>query len=139
MKRMQNIMRLFVTTLFLLGFSVQVQAGSKLLPKIPAAKEGETKCVAPTEDMRKHHMDYLLHERDETMREGIRGEKYSLKGCIECHNPKRKDGSYARIDSSDHFCSSCHTYAAVQIDCFQCHTDRPDGNGKQHSRLNSGH
>ncbi len=24
------------------------------------------------------------------------------------------------------FCQSCHVYAAVKIDCFECHTNKPD-------------
>ena len=138
MKRMQNIMRLLVTCLMLSGFSLQVQAGSQLLPKIPAAAAGEEKCVEDTTDMRKNHMEYLKHQRNATMRDGIRTKQHSLNECINCHNPKRKDGTYARIDSTEHFCNSCHTYAAVKIDCFQCHTDRPSGDGSHHE-LSSSH
>ena len=39
-----------------------------LLPDIPAAQDrfSETQgCVEPTEDMRKNHMEYILHQRDE--------------------------------------------------------------------------
>ena len=32
------------------------------------------KCIHPTDDMRRNHMNYILHERDETMHEGIRNE-----------------------------------------------------------------
>ena len=83
-------------------------------------------CVEPTEIMRKKHMTFLLHQRDETMHEGIRTTRHSLEECINCHVPAEdKDGKPMRIDSKDHFCNSCHSYASVQIDCFQCHADRP--------------
>ena len=82
-------------------------------------------CVEPIADMRKYHMEYILHQRDKTVHEGIRTRKHSFEECINCHVAPREDGSYPQIGSSDHFCSSCHTYAAVKIDCFQCHNDNP--------------
>lgn len=132
MNRMKNIIRLSIACIAFM-FSLQLHAGSQLLPKIPAAKDGATKCIIDdTDDMRKNHMEYLLHQRDKTVHEGYREKQFSLTGCIDCHNPKRKDGTYARVDGAEHFCSSCHTYASVSIDCFQCHSDRPEGDGSQH-------
>jgi hypothetical protein len=32
----------------------------------------------------------------------------------------------------DHFCQSCHNYAAVKIDCFECHSSKPAGNAAMH-------
>lgn len=98
------------------------------LPQLPKAKENadpQTKCVEPVEDMRKNHMEYILHQRDDTMRRGIRTKQHSLKECIDCHNPPGPDGKVVSVDSNEHFCSSCHHYAAVKIDCFSCHTDKP--------------
>ena len=82
-------------------------------------------CVEPTDEMRKNHMDYILHERDETVHKGIRGTRHSLVKCINCHVPPPSGGQKVRFDSEEHFCNSCHTYAAVNIDCFQCHSDQP--------------
>ena len=47
---------------------------------LPAAKavKGE-KCVEPTEVMRRDHMQMVLHQRDDTMHQGIRTVKHSLK------------------------------------------------------------
>jgi hypothetical protein len=88
--------------------------------------EGEgLKCIHPEEEMRRNHMNYILHERDETMHEGIRNEPASLANCIDCHVQPDDNGEIAGIDSEEHFCNACHQYAAVQIDCFQCHADRP--------------
>lgn len=109
------------------------QAASAEVPKphIPEAK-GE-KCVEPTDVMRKNHMKFILHQRDETMRHGIRTKKHSLKNCIECHNAPDENGKVANIKTPDHFCSSCHTYAAVKIDCFECHADKPANTEYRHS------
>jgi hypothetical protein len=59
------------------------------------------------------------------MHEGIRNEPASLAKCIDCHVTPDDKGEIAGIDSDEHFCNACHQYAAVQIDCFQCHADRP--------------
>lgn len=82
-------------------------------------------CVAPISEMRRNHMNYILHQRDETVYEGIRTRQYALEECINCHVTKDTSGEYARIEDKRHFCSSCHRYAAVSIDCFQCHADVP--------------
>lgn len=92
-------------------------------PEIPPAK-GE-QCVEPTEVMRRSHMEFILHQRDDTVHDGIRSSKHSLEGCLDCHVQPTAEGKYPRFPDKDHFCSSCHIYAAVEIDCFQCHADHP--------------
>jgi hypothetical protein len=92
--------------------------------------EGEgVKCVQPEDEMRRNHMNYILHQRDKTMQEGVRanieGKGYSLAECIDCHVVAGENGEIAKHDSKEHFCNSCHEYASVQIDCFECHADRP--------------
>lgn len=82
-------------------------------------------CVEPEEEMRRNHMEYILHQRDETMHRGIRTRQYALEECINCHATKDDSGNYIRVEDSRHFCASCHTYASVSIDCFQCHSDVP--------------
>ncbi len=81
---------------------------------------------AHVSNMRKNHMDELLHKRDETMEKGIRTEEHSLKACINCHVPKEHNGKILRHTDPEHFCSTCHGYVAQQIDCFQCHVDHPN-------------
>jgi len=120
---MRNYIRLLLS-LGLLMFSSAMPAAVPL-PEIPATK-GE-QCVEPTEDMRRNHMKYMLHQRDDTMRRGIRTEKHSLKECINCHVQPKEDGSYPRVSSKEHFCNACHSYAAVHVDCFDCHSDLPEG------------
>ena len=92
----------------------------------PAADFSATQeCVEPEEEMRRNHMKYILHQRDETMHEGVRTRQYSLEECINCHASKDENGEYVRVEDTRHFCATCHTYAAVHIDCFQCHSDVP--------------
>jgi len=85
----------------------------------------ESECVAPVSDMRRHHMNYILHQRDDTVREGIRTRQFALEECINCHAVKDESGEYVRVEDDRHFCSTCHTYTSTKIDCFECHADVP--------------
>jgi cytochrome c553 len=78
-------------------------------------------CVDDPQFMRKNHMRMLRHQRDETVRQGIRGGRYSLAQCVNCHASKKDDNV---LGSSEHFCQGCHEYAAVHIDCFECHSSK---------------
>ncbi len=79
-------------------------------------------CVASPEVMRREHPDMLKHQRDLTVHEGIRGAKVDLEQCVACHASK-ETGSVAA--SKQDFCESCHAYAGVKLDCFECHASRP--------------
>ena len=103
---------------------------------IPDAIKGE-QCVEETQFMRKNHMELLMHQRDETMHKGIRTKKHSLKECFTCHVVKDKDNKPVTVSSPKHFCRECHDYAAVQIDCFQCHISVP-GNDKAKGKMRGG-
>jgi hypothetical protein len=100
------------------------QAGRVFIPAPPKGK-GD-KCVADTDFMRRNHMTLLEHQRDNTVHEGIRTKQFSLKGCIACHAVNGPDARAVTFKSPKHFCSSCHVYAAVKIDCFECHASRPE-------------
>jgi hypothetical protein len=111
-------------------------AGDPLLPVVPEAQRrvSETQgCVESTADMRRNHMNYILHQRDETMHAGIRTKQHSLEECINCHVSSAPDAP--RASSEQHFCNSCHIYAAVRIDCFECHADRPVATSETLSRI----
>ena len=99
-------------------------AGGVPVPE-PAKGVGAA-CVADTAFMRRNHMKMLIHQRRETVHEGIRTKRFSLKGCIECHAVKGEDGAPVKVSDSRHFCRSCHDYAAVSIDCFECHASVPE-------------
>ena len=110
--------------------AMAADAGSKasrvFIPPAPQKGKGD-KCVADTDFMRRNHMTMLNHQRDDTVHDGIRTKQFSLEGM---HRLSR--GARARctagLHSKDpkHFCRTCHDYAAVKVDCFECHASRPE-------------
>lgn len=124
--------RVIFVLLGLLSFSnIVIAQDNSLYPKVTISKAQGDQCVLPREEIRKVHPDLLKHDRINTMRKGIRAKADgtsidgSLKACINCHAIKEND-KYLKIDSENHFCSSCHIYAGVSFDCFQCHRDTPE-------------
>lgn len=115
-------MMVAVLAAILAGVVVTVPASAG--PPQPAKGRGD-KCVAPTDWMRRYHMTTLTHQRDKTVHEGIRTPQFSLKGCIDCHQVKDSDGKAVTVADDRHFCRTCHDYAAVRVDCFECHASRP--------------
>lgn len=105
--------------LILLLLTAPAWAADGIGPRLDIGKGGQ--CVDDPQFMRKNHMNMIVHQRDETMRLGIRGGKYSLSGCVNCHASKT-DNSV--IGDSTHFCQGCHEYAAVKPDCFECHSSK---------------
>jgi hypothetical protein len=126
MKRLIKLLHV-LPALLVLTLSAPASAGDSG-PVIPKAVKGD-QCVEPTDVMRRNHMDFLKHQRDDTMHKGIRTKKYSLKQCLECHVPPQDE---AKAAEGEHFCKSCHIYAGVRIDCFQCHNTRPEKTAKFH-------
>jgi cytochrome c len=125
-KKYRALSAVSIGMLFMLAFQSAMAATP--LPEIPKARASVSdtqQCVEPVDEMRKNHMNYILHQRDETVHRGIRTRQHSLEECINCHAVTGPDGEFVRKDSDKHFCSSCHNYASVSIDCFQCHADRP--------------
>jgi hypothetical protein len=96
------------------------KSGRVPVPVLHINKDKGDECVEPEDVMRRNHMQFILHQRDKTMHEGIRTSKYSLKNCVNCHaDPKTNS-----VLGKDGFCASCHRYAAVHIDCFECHSSQ---------------
>ncbi len=96
--------------------------GSGRVPVPQPSVERGTQCIAPAAEMRRTHMDLLRHQRDRTLRDGVRGAKVSLNGCIDCHaTPVGAAGTRSVVGSADAFCQGCHQYAGVTLDCFECH------------------
>jgi hypothetical protein len=92
------------------------------VPKPAVAATAAGSCVEDTAFMRRNHMELIKHQRDLTVREGIRTTKHSLANCVTCH----ADPKTGRVTGSrDAFCEGCHAYAAVKLDCFECHADGP--------------
>lgn len=118
---------LLITIVFcVIGIRIVFADISADIPPPKGNYNDETRCVEPVEEMRKNHFEFLLDHRDKTVVQGIRTKQYSLNGCIDCHITANADGNYARYSDDTHFCAGCHQFAAVNIDCFQCHADRPE-------------
>jgi hypothetical protein len=110
--------------LFALG--VQAEAiGGFVVESSKAA--GLDQCVEPTEYMRRNHMELIRHQRDTTVYGGIRSTKHSLEGCVTCHTGHREDQTPVPINADGQFCAACHNYAAVTLNCFDCHATIPTG------------
>jgi cytochrome c553 len=131
--RRGSIAMLMIVLVYMISLAVIASAteqapaannGRVPMPVIPLGKGDQ--CVEDTEFMRRNHMNLLMHQRDETMHEGIREKQHSLKECISCHAVQGEDAVPVTVSSPQHFCRSCHDYAAVKIDCFQCHASRPE-------------
>jgi hypothetical protein len=126
MARLPGYLRAGLRLVVLLGVTAMMAAPSFEaaagvdLPKLEKGK-GD-KCVEDTAFMRRNHMDLLKHHRNETMRQGIRTTKHSLKGCVECH-ASSKTGSVASAKGD--FCVACHSYAGAKPDCWDCHATKP--------------
>ncbi len=111
--------------LLLLGLSFTwVSLSGERGPVIPQGK-GEV-CVADTDFMRRNHMDLLVHQGDDTVIRGLREGPFSMADCVDCHVRHDDQGKPIRIDAEGEFCSTCHEYVAVSIDCFTCHAAVPD-------------
>ncbi len=101
--------------------AIAADAPTSRVPKPTIAISAPGKCVEDTALMLRNHMEFLKHHRDRTVHEGVRTTQHSLANCVNCHASPQT----GRVTGSkDAFCESCHRYAAVKLDCFECHTDR---------------
>ena len=130
LQRRRNIYTLFLWAVFFAAcvsvITVFATDSSVDIPPPKGKFSEETICVEPVEVMRIKHFDFILEHRDETVIRGIRTKQYSFTGCIDCHITANAEGKFARYSEETHFCANCHQFTAVNIDCFQCHADRPE-------------
>ena len=89
-------------------------------------------CVEPTEYMRRNHFELIRHQQDRAVYGGIRGTKHSIGGCVDCHVSYDAEGKPVEINGKGQFCNSCHEYAAVDMNCFDCHATVPEGESWNH-------
>ena len=123
MKRVAQIIFVLVVLAFAV-VPVLADDGAVAFPTIPKAENGP--CVGEPDFMRLNHMSLMQHDRDLRVQEGNSEIEYSLKECVACHVVRDDAGMPVSVESPDHFCSSCHNYTAVQIDCFSCHNSKPE-------------
>ena len=109
-----------------LGLAGAADADEKPVSRVPVPVvkiEQGGACVLPVAEMRRNHMRLLTHQRDRTVHQGERKTRFALKDCIECH-AGRETGT---VLGKDGFCASCHAYASVSLDCFDCHSPQRQG------------
>ena len=90
-------------------------------PVIESARGDQ--CVDDPAFMRRNHMELLKHQRDDTVHGGIRSAQVQPEGVHRL--PRQPDQPAAWQRQATNFCQSCHSYAAVKIDCFECHSTKP--------------
>jgi len=122
---MQRFLTLFFALLPLLALNACDNAKPPELMKASKQFESDEIRDQHIAYMRTHHMHALKHKRDETVYNGIRTEQHSLNACINCHVPESYKGKVLRHTDPEHFCTTCHTYVAEKLDCFECHVDHP--------------
>jgi hypothetical protein len=108
----------------LMALAVQAAGNNFVVPGSRAANQES--CVEPTAFMRRNHMEVIKHQRDETVHGGIRSTKHSLAGCIACHGAKGPSGELLPVNDHQQFCNACHEFAAVHLNCFECHATVPN-------------
>ncbi len=110
----------------LMGYASIAQSGDRDGVRSSISPNAGDSCVRETSWMRRNHMELLQHDRDRTLRQGIRSVDGSIKGCVECHVQQDDHGNTVAINAENQFCSSCHAFTSVSIDCFECHATTPD-------------
>ncbi len=123
-KQRVGIAAVILSALF--GFSAAVQSGEPSGARATIGPNAGDSCVRETSWMRRNHMELLKHDRDQTLRQGIRPVEGSIKECVNCHALQDAHGDYQSVNAADQFCSSCHEFTSVSIDCFECHATKPD-------------
>jgi len=119
---------MLATAALLLGATVAM--AGEVAPKVPIDKTtGE--CVLPADQMRRQHMRILMHRRDQTLYQGVRGGRTALEACLTCHMVKDEKGKPVTVADKRHFCRVCHDYAAVKPDCWACHKSVPEMEQRQ--------
>lgn len=124
------VLRPVVLAVLLTAATVQAGSARVDMPSWPPARarvSAAQGCVEPTAIMRKNHMRFLFEQRDLTVHRGIRTQRHSLVGCIDCHAGTDASGRSIAINAPGQFCQSCHAYAGVTMDCFECHAAVPTG------------
>ncbi len=118
MKRTSLVLCTVLALLSSAAYAADTKSSRVPVPAFKTNTDKGEQCVEPTEVMRRDHMKFILHQRDRTMHEGVRTTKHSLKNCVDCH----ADAKTGSVLGKEGFCESCHAYAAVKLDCFECHS-----------------
>ncbi len=112
---------------FPLWYNMVIKVGKAApAPEVVLSEKAKAagKCVMTKEYMTAEHMQLLDVWRHNVVRNAQR-EFVNLEGkafdmslsntCLDCHDNKAQ------------FCDRCHTYASVDVYCWDCHIDNPKG------------
>lgn len=119
-----RVLALLLSVWMGLALALPVEAGDHAGPVIPKAT-GEPHPEGNAY-MRRWHMTMMTHDRDLTMYQGVRPAESSLGGCFACHTARDAAGVPVTAEDDRNFCTACHVYVAVRVDCFQCHRSTPE-------------
>jgi hypothetical protein len=110
----------------MLAAAAYLATGAETRDASPAADSGtadSTGCIYPKEYMQTHHMQVLAdwkehaaHEGPDAVMKAPDGRRFQkdLATCLGCH------------DNNRFFCFSCHNYANVKPNCWNCHISPQD-------------
>ena len=118
---------IFLLTGMILGLLVLGSAQAAEAVQGSAKADQLDQCVRPTDFMKRNHFEMIKHQRDLTVRQGVRKTKDSLAQCVDCHANRDTAGHMVPVNAEGQFCAGCHDYVAVNIDCFSCHSSVPEG------------
>ncbi|MDR3437122.1 respiratory nitrate reductase subunit gamma [Telmatospirillum sp.] len=75
--------------------------------------------------MIRNHPNFLMHKQTAVIYDGVRKTDETIERCVSCHVKKDASGQPVDFENPKHFCTACHTKAAVTMDCFECHNSKP--------------
>ncbi len=112
---------------FPLWYNMVIKVGKAApAPEVVLSEKAKAagKCVMTKEYMTAEHMQLLDVWRHNVVRNAQRefvnteGKAFDMSlsnTCLDCHDNKAQ------------FCDRCHTYASVDVYCWDCHIDNPKG------------
>ncbi|MHB8254472.1 MAG: hypothetical protein ACYDEV_12420 [Acidiferrobacter sp.] len=134
MRNRARVIAAVVVAVFL-GAIWGTHRGSVPLPKIPQASGH---CVLPTALIRREHMMLLRTVREQIVRHATGNPADRLTHCVSCHVQKNAAGQPIPVNAPGQFCSSCHVYVGVKVDCFACHAAVPESGFPKGTFSNAG-
>ena len=111
---MTKIGKLLMVLLLLSAGSASAADWKVPFPSVPKG-DGEA-CVRDTAFMRTNHMELLLHQRDETVHQGVRPKQTALTECLTCHAVKDKAAKPVTYKDPKHF--NLFSKEAKEIELF---------------------
>ncbi len=101
------------------------RSGRVPVPALPAPQGEE--CIEDADTMRRQHMHILDEHKRDSVRKGVRRPERDLQACVDCHAVREPVIADQPLTPRQRlaFCANCHSYSAVSLDCFACHSSEP--------------